>query len=445
MDIRNLYTGLLGDHVVVCEGYSRAFKALCDHYDVPCLIIVGTGVGTSSSAGHMWNQVQMENDRWYLVDCTWDDADPTVSTYLLAGTTSSGFNGKTIAQDHLISTTDYTLLTVPSISSKGFNDDRYTWTFLNYDDSVIETFTDIAYETDSSTLGIPASSSYTDAPIGTFNFTGWSPEVPATVTKDMTFKAQYNIDYVEYTLTFHPENGEPDIVQSTYHYNDKVTLPANPTRAADATFSYKFSGWAPAVPEYVTADAEFTAQYEYVRAPVTETDGLLFDDALKTALANAHKLTVTINTDSGSPLATITFDKAAIDGFNTNQTLRVSVITPADVSESVRSDLEKAKIFRIDFGTNNTNFSGTTAKVALYYEKSAIEQIAGINLYYVDGDSLQQLGYNYSDNYVIFEAEHFSDYAIKGVLALSGIYWYIPIIIILLIAVIGFGLSYRYG
>ena len=208
MDIRNLYTGLLGDHVVVCEGYSRAFKALCDHYDVPCLIIVGTGVGTSSSAGHMWNQVQMENDRWYLVDCTWDDADPTVSTYLLAGTTSSGFNGKTIAQDHLLSTgDDYTLLTVPSISSKGFNDDRYTWTFINYDDSVIKTITDIAYETDSSTLGIPASASYTDAPIGTFNFTGWSPGVPTTVTKDMTFKAQYSIDYVEYTLTFHPENG----------------------------------------------------------------------------------------------------------------------------------------------------------------------------------------------------------------------------------------------
>ena len=234
-------------------------------------------------------------------------------------------------------------------------------------------------------------------------------------------------------------------MQSTYPYNDKVTLPANPTRAADATFSYKFSGWAPAAPEYVTADAEFTAQYEYVRAPVTETDGLLFDDALKTALANAHKLTVTINTDSGSLLAAITFDKTAIDGFNTNQTLRVSVITPADVSESVRSDLEKAKIFRIDFGTNNTNFSGTTAKVALYYEKSAIDKIAGITLYYVNGDTLEQLGYNYVDNYVVFETTHFSDYAIKSVLGLSGIYWYIPIIAILIFAIIGFALAYRYG
>ena len=447
MEYRNIYDALIIDGEVVCEGYSRAFKAICDYYNIPCILITGTGVTSEGSDGHMWNQVQMDNDRWYLVDCTWDDRSTMDTTYFLAGTTTEGFDGRTVAEDHLVSTTEYGLLTVPSISSKGFNNDKYTWTFINYDDSVIETITDIAYETESSTLGYPTNPTYTDPLVGTFTFTGWSPEVPATVTKDMRFKAQYNIDYVEYTLTFHPENGEADIVQSTYHYNDTVTLPTNPVKAPDSTFSYKFSAWSPSVPENVTEDLEFTAVYEYVGATVVGSDGFEFTSALKTALADADKFTVNLNTDTGGALAKITFNKTAIDGFTAGETLTVTAIDVSAVDEAVRDDLDQAKIFRIDFGANNTFASGGKATVALYYEKSAIDRIAGITLYYVNDSTheLEQLGYNYEGNYVVFETEHFSDYAIKSVLALTGIYWYIPIVAILLFAVIGFALAYRYG
>ena len=442
MDIRNTYTALADDGVVVCEGYSRAFKALCDHYGVPCIIVTGSGVTSEGTEGHMWNQVQMDNERWYLVDCTWDDQSTLATNYLLAGTTTMGFNGKTIAQDHLVSETGYEHLSIPSISTKAYIDDRYTLTFKNYDGSVIETQTDKAY---GDSISAPTAT-YTNALIGTFVFHHWDPAVPGTVTKDMTFTAVYEITYEDYTFTFHPGNGEADIVQ-TYHYNDTVTLPTNPTKAADATFTYKFSAWSPSVPEQVTKNQEFTAQYEFVSKPVQGSTGLEFDAALISSLAGADKFTVNMNTDGGKPLAKITFNKTAIDGFTAGETLTVTAIDVSAVDEAVRDDLDQAKIFRIDFGANNTFASGGKATVSLYYEKSAIDRIAGITLYYVNDTTheLEQLGYNYEGNYVVFETEHFSDYAIKSVLALTGIYWYIPIIAILLFAVIGFALAYRYG
>lgn len=53
----------------VCEGYARAFKLICDELRIPCVLVSGKGNGGE----HMWNYVQMEDDKWYAVDVTWDD------------------------------------------------------------------------------------------------------------------------------------------------------------------------------------------------------------------------------------------------------------------------------------------------------------------------------------------------------------------------------------
>ncbi|MCD8157714.1 MAG: hypothetical protein LUD77_02130 [Clostridiales bacterium] len=63
---------------VVCEGYAKAYKYLCDQADIPCLIITSTD--------HMWNVVQMEDGEWYGVDCTWDDGSSISHSYFLKGT-----------------------------------------------------------------------------------------------------------------------------------------------------------------------------------------------------------------------------------------------------------------------------------------------------------------------------------------------------------------------
>ena len=64
----------------VCQGYAKSFKVLCDQFDIPAVVI--------GSNSHAWNDVQMEDGRYYAVDCTWDDSqDPTppLYTYFLIG------------------------------------------------------------------------------------------------------------------------------------------------------------------------------------------------------------------------------------------------------------------------------------------------------------------------------------------------------------------------
>lgn len=60
---------------VVCEGYAKAFKYLCDlsnKDDVECLTATGLLFTTQGSAGegHMWNVVRMPDHNNYLVDVT---------------------------------------------------------------------------------------------------------------------------------------------------------------------------------------------------------------------------------------------------------------------------------------------------------------------------------------------------------------------------------------
>lgn len=68
---------------VVCEGYSKAFKYLCDltgFADIECLTVTGLlGDGSPTPGGpHMWNIVRMDDGRNYLVDLT--NADATSSS-----------------------------------------------------------------------------------------------------------------------------------------------------------------------------------------------------------------------------------------------------------------------------------------------------------------------------------------------------------------------------
>lgn len=73
--ISSVYNALVGDHKVVCEGYAKMFKVLCDKYDIPCIIVTSEETKDSDGrqqGGHMWNYVCVDN-LWYIVDCTWDD------------------------------------------------------------------------------------------------------------------------------------------------------------------------------------------------------------------------------------------------------------------------------------------------------------------------------------------------------------------------------------
>lgn len=72
-------SGKAGLEGPVCEGYARAFKVLCDRSGIPCVLVDGDAKSSSTSAGegHMWNYVQIENGKWYAVDVTWNDPNPS--------------------------------------------------------------------------------------------------------------------------------------------------------------------------------------------------------------------------------------------------------------------------------------------------------------------------------------------------------------------------------
>lgn len=61
--------GVFVEGRATCAGYAKAFKYLCDLYEIPCVVVTGEADGS-----HMWNYVQI-GEKWYGVDTTWDDAD----------------------------------------------------------------------------------------------------------------------------------------------------------------------------------------------------------------------------------------------------------------------------------------------------------------------------------------------------------------------------------
>lgn len=62
---------------VVCEGYAKAFKYLCDQSnfngDISCITVTGMMSGGTGEGPHMWNIVKMDDRKNYLVDVTNSD------------------------------------------------------------------------------------------------------------------------------------------------------------------------------------------------------------------------------------------------------------------------------------------------------------------------------------------------------------------------------------
>ncbi|MGN1315482.1 MAG: transglutaminase domain-containing protein [Acutalibacteraceae bacterium] len=69
--------GAIVEKRAVCQGYSEAFKLICDYYKIPAVCLTGTANG----GGHMWNAVQMDDGNWYLLDMTWDDQGSSGTFY----------------------------------------------------------------------------------------------------------------------------------------------------------------------------------------------------------------------------------------------------------------------------------------------------------------------------------------------------------------------------
>ncbi len=135
----------IGDKLHVCEGYSKVLKILCDRFGIPCVCVSGNTKDFNHpddrdyDGGHMWNYVQMEDGKWYLIDITWDDQDLKIyDTYFLADWNTKGFYFDTIADEryetYIFSTYQVNGVKVngrefayPTLSSEKYNGHTHSW------------------------------------------------------------------------------------------------------------------------------------------------------------------------------------------------------------------------------------------------------------------------------------------------------------------------------
>ncbi len=161
---------------------------------------------------------------------------------------------------------------------------NYTITFLDYNNDVILSKTDYHY---GDSVTIPADPTREADETYTYEFTGWGEEVTATCVGNATYKATYEGTYINYTVTFLDYDNELITSKTDYHYGDTIVVPADPTREADETYTYEFTGWGEEVTATCVGNATYKATYEgtYINYTVTFLD---YDNELITSKTDYH-------------------------------------------------------------------------------------------------------------------------------------------------------------
>ncbi len=72
--------GVFNQNRGVCESYARTFQLVMNVLDIENYIITGV----SNDENHAWNMVKLDDNKYYYVDCTWDDTTSS-NNYLAKG------------------------------------------------------------------------------------------------------------------------------------------------------------------------------------------------------------------------------------------------------------------------------------------------------------------------------------------------------------------------
>ncbi len=170
----------------------------------------------------------------------------------------------------------------------------YKITWKNADDSTInEEF--VAHGNLPAFDGTPV---YDDAQY-TYTFDSWTPTIVAA-TADAEYKATYTTELKKYKITFIDFDNEELEVQDEVEYGSTPVFGGvNPTRPADAQYTYSFNGWEPEIVP-VTGEATYKAIY----STVTNTYTVLWKNYDGTILETDYLVPYGVkpNYDGGIPL-----------------------------------------------------------------------------------------------------------------------------------------------
>lgn len=134
---------------------------------------------------------------------------------------------------------------------------KYTYTFYDEDgDTVIKTET-VDY---GSAITPPANPAKPSTESNSYIFTGWDKEIPAQITGDISFVANFEETARQYVYTFLDDDGSV-ISTNSGLYGTSITVPSDPDKDETAEYTYTFSHWDKDIPATLTADITFTAVY----------------------------------------------------------------------------------------------------------------------------------------------------------------------------------------
>ena len=134
----------------------------------------------------------------------------------------------------------------------------YTVTWVNWDNKELEKDENVPYgatpKYDGEKPTKAGNAQYT------YTFKSWTPEVKA-VTGNAVYTAVYEKTVNKYTVTWKNDDGSVLRTDKNVEYGTVPSYGANPTKAADAQYTYTFKSWTPEV-KAVTGNAVYTAVYE---------------------------------------------------------------------------------------------------------------------------------------------------------------------------------------
>ena len=207
-----------------------------------------------------WNGTVLETDTdvEYNSDPSYDGKEPTRAADAQYTYT---FNGWDKPLDKVTEDVIYTAVYEETIN-------KYTVTWVNWDNKNLEVDENVPYGADPEYNGEePTKAGNAQY---SYKFTGWNPAV-SPVTGDVTYKAQFEEVTNKYTVTWvNWDNKELEKDEDVSYGADPEYNGEEPTKAGNAQYSYKFTGWNPAVSP-VTGDVTYKAQFEEVTNKYTVT------------------------------------------------------------------------------------------------------------------------------------------------------------------------------
>ena len=114
---------------------------------------------------------------------------------------------------------------------------EYTVIFKNWDGTVLSEETYYWAEP----ITFPGAPTRPADNVYTYRFKGWETW-RSQCYGDAVYVAQYDADYINYTVTFKDWNGNV-LSQNYYHWGDAIAAPVSPERGPDSACTYEFAGW----------------------------------------------------------------------------------------------------------------------------------------------------------------------------------------------------------